>query len=214
MEADLLRQWLTPYISSDELDEVLLASVGVHLDLLLRWNQRMNLTAVRTPEEMVRRHFGESLFAARHLLARDTELEVIDVGSGAGFPGLPLKFWAPGVRLTLVEGHGKKATFLREVGRSLGLTGFEVLNQRAEGIARRAPLVTMRAVEQFERSLAAAARLIAPGGRLALLIGDGQREEVLAALPAGESEATELPESQRRILFTWSPTGAFHVEQH
>jgi 16S rRNA (guanine527-N7)-methyltransferase len=209
---DLLRQWLAPYISSEELDEVLLASVGVHLDLLLRWNQRMNLTAVRTPEEMVRRHFGESLFAARHLLARDAELEVIDVGSGAGFPGLPLKFWAPGVRLALVEGHGKKATFLREVGRALGLTGFEVLNQRAEGIARRAPLVTMRAVERFERSLPAAARLVAPGGRLALLIGEGQRDEALAALPAGESEVVELPESQRRILFTWSPAGAFHVE--
>ena len=95
MEASTLRELLAPFVPSDELDDTLLASIRVHLDLLIRWNQHMNLTALRTPEEMVLRHFGESLFAARELFPREAQQEVFDVGSGAGFPGLPMKYWAP-----------------------------------------------------------------------------------------------------------------------
>ena len=153
MEASTLRELLAPFVPSDELDETLLASIRVHLDLLIRWNQHMNLTALRTPEEMVLRHFGESLFAARELFPREAQQEVFDVGSGAGFPGLPMKYWAPGLQLTLIEGHGKKATFLREVGRALSLTGLTVLTARAESLSQRASLVTMRAVEKFDLAL-------------------------------------------------------------
>ena len=204
MEAATLRRLLAPFVPEADLDDRLLSSVTAHLDLLLRWNQRMNLTALRTPEEIVARHFGESLFAARQLVARDSELELCDVGSGAGFPGLPLKYWAPRLQLTLIEGHGKKATFLREVGRALQLTGLEVLNSRAETLTRRAPLVTMRAVEKFEAALAAALNLVAPGGRLAILISESQRSRALSLLPAGESTATALPNSEQRILLTWT----------
>jgi 16S rRNA (guanine527-N7)-methyltransferase len=203
MEAAALRDLLMPFVPADELDDALLASIGVHLSLLIRWNLRMNLTALRTPEAMVERHFGESLFAARHLLARDSVQDVIDIGSGAGFPGLPVKYWAPGVQLTLIESHGKKATFLREVGRALNFTGFSVLNARAEAITQRAGLVTMRAVEHFDQALLAAASLVVPGGRLALLIGEAQRERALSLLPAGTSETIPLPSSQQRILLTW-----------
>jgi 16S rRNA (guanine527-N7)-methyltransferase len=204
MEAAVLRDLLAPFIPAAELDDALLASVDVHLSLLIRWNQRMNLTALRAPEAMVERHFGESLFAARHLLTRDSAQGVIDVGSGAGFPGLPIKYWAPNLQLTLIESHGKKATFLREVGRALSLTGFSVLNARAESITgHSADLVTMRAIEHFEQALVAAAGLVAPGGRLALLIGEGQRERALSLLPAGASDTLPLPSSQQRILLTW-----------
>jgi 16S rRNA (guanine527-N7)-methyltransferase len=203
MEAAALRDLLAPFIPAAELDDALLASVNVHLSLLIRWNQRMNLTALRAPEAMVERHFGESLFAARQLLTRDSTQGVIDVGSGAGFPGLPIKYWAPNLQLTLIESHGKKATFLREVGRALSLTGFSVLNARAESISHRASLVTMRAVEHFEQALVAAAGLVAPGGRLALLIGEAQRERALSLLPAGASDTLPLPSSEQRILLTW-----------
>ncbi len=203
MEAAALRDLLAPFVPPAELDDVLLESVNVHLSLLVRWNGRMNLTALRTPEAMVERHFGESLFAARHLCLRDGKQELFDLGSGAGFPGLPIKYWAPGLQLTLIESHGKKATFLREVGRALNLTGFSVLNARAETIAQRASLVTMRAVEHFDQALLAAVGLVAPGGRLALLIGEAQRERALALLPAGSSNALSLPSSEQRILLTW-----------
>jgi 16S rRNA (guanine527-N7)-methyltransferase len=210
MEAAALRDLLAPFIPSAELDDALLASIGVHLSLLTRWNQRINLTALRTPEAMVERHFGESLFAARHLCSRDSQHELFDLGSGAGFPGLPIKYWAPSLQLTLIESHGKKATFLREVGRALNLTGFSVLNARAEALSPTIPnqcasLVTMRAVEHFDQALAAAASLVAPGGRLALLIGESQRERALSLLPAGASSTLSLPSSQQRILLTWQP---------
>jgi 16S rRNA (guanine527-N7)-methyltransferase len=205
MEAEALRGLLAPFIPIAELDDPLLASIRIHLDLLIRWNQHMNLTALRAPEEMVLRHFGESLYAARQLFPRDSQQDVFDLGSGAGFPGLPMKYWAPQLQLTLIEGHGKKATFLREVGRALNLPGVNVLNARAESLAQRASLVTMRAVEKFDQALVAASRLLAPGGRLVILIGDSQRERALALLPPGESTFDRLPSSDQRILLTWKP---------
>ena len=146
---------------------------------MLQWNARINLTAVRQPEEIVTRHFGESLFAARHLLARagtglrpvqadcssaaeSPALRVIDIGSGAGFPGLPLRIWAPHVRLTLIESNHKKATFLREVIRSLILTNVDVFAGRAESYPAQAEVVTLRAVERFDAALRIASRLVAP----------------------------------------------------
>jgi 16S rRNA (guanine527-N7)-methyltransferase len=206
MEAAALRSLLAPFIPATELDDALLGSINVHLDLLVRWNQHMNLTALRSPEEMVLRHFGESLFAARQLFSRDAQLDVFDLGSGAGFPGLPMKYWAPNLQLTLIEGHGKKATFLREVGRALHLSGLTVLNARAESISQRASLVTMRAVEKFDQVLVAATKLVAPGGCLAILIGETQRERALALLPPGKITSCALPSSEQRILLTWKPS--------
>jgi 16S rRNA (guanine527-N7)-methyltransferase len=205
MDAAALRELLAPFVPPAELDDSLLASILVHLNLLTRWNQHMNLTALRTPEEMVLRHFGESLFAARELFPRASQQDVFDLGSGAGFPGLPMKYWAPGLQLTLIESHGKKATFLREVGRALHLTAFSVLNERAEAISQRATLVTMRAVEKFDHALVAASKLLAPGGRLAILIGDSQRERALSLLPPGECTSRPLPPSEQRILLIWKP---------
>jgi len=204
MEIPALRDLLAPCVPAAELDDQLLESVKVHLDLLIRWNQRMNLTALRSPEEMVIRHFGESLFAARHLFSRDSRQDVFDLGSGAGFPGLPMKYWAPQLQLTLVEAHGKKATFLREVARALHLSELKVLNARAETVSQQASLVTLRAVEKFENVLAIAARLVAPGGRLAILIGESQRQRAVSLLPPGECAAINLPASEQRILLTWT----------
>jgi 16S rRNA (guanine527-N7)-methyltransferase len=211
MEPAALRDLLAPFLPAAELDDLLIASLQVHLDLLVRWNQHINLTSIRSPEEMVTRHFGESLFAARHLFPRDSEAKVFDLGSGAGFPGLPMKYWSPRLQLTLIESHGKKATFLREVARALQLSGVSVLQLRAEslsldsspGSSQRAALITMRAVEKFDQSLVAATRLVAPGGRLAILIGESQHARALSLLPPGESNVVSLPSSGQRILLTW-----------
>jgi 16S rRNA (guanine527-N7)-methyltransferase len=139
----------------------------------------MNLTAVRQPEEIVTRHFGESLFAARHLFALAAgEPHLIDIGSGAGFPGLPIKIWAPQIHLTLIESDQRKGVFLREVVRSLTLTNIDVSSSRAEDFPSKADVVTLRGVEHFAQILPIAVRLVAPRGRLALLIGTRQVDAV------------------------------------
>src|SRR6266849_3365623 len=173
--AALLQPFLEPSLPESMLDQI-----STYIDLLLRWNARINLTAIRHPEEIVTRHFGESFFLARHLfpvVAQDSAsiqtLEgapskfrlcgdvggstvnwvlgtnhqplttdhctphVLDIGSGAGFPALPLKLWAPHIHLTLTESNHKKAAFLREVARALALTNINVMTDRAEILAAR-----------------------------------------------------------------------------
>ena len=160
---DLLHPFLSAPIAgsgdSASLSSAQLDSISTYIDILIRWNARINLTAIHDPEDIVTRHFGESLFAARYLF-RDrihvglaaqacpepsrrgcpaerssAALTLADLGSGAGFPGLPIKLWAPRISLTLVESNHKKATFLREVTRALTLTNVNIQNVRAETLA-------------------------------------------------------------------------------
>jgi len=178
-----IAELLAPFVGPVPLADPELSSIRTYIDLLLKWNSKLNLTAIRDPEEIVTRHFGESLFAARQLFpTRDSHASVIDVGSGAGFPGLPLKLWSPTVDLTLVESNHRKATFLREVIRALDLRSSAVLTDRAESVSLRANLVTFRAVERFERILPIAFDLVKPDGRIALLIGQAQVEVAQSAL--------------------------------
>jgi 16S rRNA (guanine527-N7)-methyltransferase len=188
--------------------------ISTYIDILLRWNARINLTAIRDPEEIVTRHFGESLFAGRHLFPRETyggadassahakNSTVVDIGSGAGFPGIPIKLWAPQISLTLVESNHKKATFLREVARALTLTNIDILTVRAESLTSASfDVVTLRAVERFESILPVASGLVAPGGRLALLIGKGQFPQTQTQLPAFSwSKPVPVPGSRSRIF--------------
>ena len=202
LEPPQISAMLSPYLEGHTVAVEQLEQLSVYVDILLKWNRVTNLTAIRQPEQIVRRHLGESLFAARHLLAPDAAHSVIDVGSGAGFPGVVLKIFAPAVRLTLVESHGKKATFLRELSRSLRLSEVQVVQGRAERLQQRAALVTFRAVEKFESILCTAASLVAPAGRLGALIGAGQLTAAASILP-GQWKSAAIPESRSRILAVW-----------
>lgn len=182
-------------------------SISMYIDLLLRWNARINLTSVREPEEIVTRHFGESIFAARHLFPQpdvgaDSRAHVIDVGSGAGFPGLPIKIWAPHVQLTLIESNQKKATFLREVVRTLGLAGIDVFAGRAETFhGAKGDVVVFRAVERFESVLRVAADLVGPAGLLAIMIGEFQLPRAQDLLQGVQWQSPlRLPLSSKRGL--------------
>jgi 16S rRNA (guanine527-N7)-methyltransferase len=184
-----------------------LVNISTYINLLLKWNARTNLTAVRQEEEMVTRHFGESWFAARHLLAHSSASTVIDVGSGAGFPGLVLKLFAPALHLSLVESQNKKATFLKECVRTLQLSQVGVLNARAEQLELRASLVTLRAVERFESIVPTAARLVEPGGRMALLIGSGQLEQAESVVAGRWETPVAIPGASARVLAVCEPGG-------
>jgi 16S rRNA (guanine527-N7)-methyltransferase len=230
--AELLRPFLGPageqQLTADDLERI-----STYIDILARWNSRINLTAIRVPEEIVTRHFGESLFAASHLfprgvataaLRRETgpsehrasaprasngrptanhHISVADVGSGAGFPGIPLKLWAPGIQLTLIESNQKKAVFLREIVRSLTLTDVNIQSARAETLPPASfDLVTLRAAERFTVVLPIAAALVRASGRLALLIGSAQVDRARSLLPGrGWAAPVPIPGSHSRVLF-------------
>jgi 16S rRNA (guanine527-N7)-methyltransferase len=194
-----IAELLNPYLP--EVPASLLPQLSTYLDLLLKWNARTNLTAIRDPEEIVRRHFGESLFAARHLDPGATTL--LDFGSGAGFPGLPIALLRPEITVTLAESQNKKATFLREVVRTLNLTT-EVWPNRVEAMAasRRFDVVALRAVDNMETALPAAIARIAPGGQLAVLSTTALSTKVNT--PAG-ARSIPLPNSQSGVLFLLTP---------
>jgi 16S rRNA (guanine527-N7)-methyltransferase len=259
--AELLTPYLTPCHSesvrrTDEepasLSHSNLTDISTYIDLLLRWNSRINLTAIRNEEEIMTRHFGESLFAARHLfrapssvfppvptVVKDSDFvcgspeqvreghdfsraakplgqnrasapeaargrntfHAADLGSGAGFPGIPIKLWAPEIHMTLIESNHKKSTFLREVVRALTLTNIDILTARAESLSQPYDVVTLRAVERFTSILPIAARLTKPTGRLALLIASSQLDEATSSLPAITwQRPIPIPHSESRIL--------------
>ncbi len=222
---------LEPYLAQandQRLTAANLENISTYIDLLQRWNARINLTAIRSEEEIVTRHFGESFFAASHLFPRAVEDRPAeqstpvqaaerrkklsptlgDVGSGAGFPGIPIKLWAPEISLTLIESNQKKATFLKEVARALTLTNINIQTTRAESLSPATfDVVTLRAVERFETILPVAAGLVAPGGRVALLIGSPQLAAAQDTLSAWKWQQPQpIPGSQSRVLAIGSPS--------
>jgi len=235
--AALLEPFLEQPLPQSQLDQI-----SIYIDLLLRWNARINLTAIRHEEEIVTRHFGESFFLARHVFPavsnschpeRSQDMRfahvlaeskdpysperppgvlgsplhpprVLDIGSGAGFPALPLKLWAPHIHLTLIESNHKKAAFLREVARALTLTNINVLADRVQALApslsSQADVVTLRAVERLETILPQAQTFLAPKGTLALLITTAQIPQLQSKTTLKWHTQINVPKSYSRVL--------------
>ena len=161
LESGLVRLGLEPALATPLL---------AYLALLVRWNKTYNLTAVRDPHEMVTKHLLDSL--AMHpyveaIAARGGALA--DLGTGAGLPGIPLAIVRPGLRVTLVESNGKKARFMREAVRQLGLTNARVAESRAEALdeAGRYDQLTARAMDTLAGIVRVGGHLLRPGGVLA-----------------------------------------------
>jgi 16S rRNA (guanine527-N7)-methyltransferase len=122
-----------------------------YLELLVRWNQQLSLTSVREPDQIIQRHFVECAYVAGQLPLDIADL--MDYGSGAGLPGIPIAICRPEMRVTLAEAHGKKASFLREALRVLKLEA-EVYDGRVEAMPERGfDAVAMRAVEKMELAI-------------------------------------------------------------
>lgn len=153
-----------------------------YVALLQKWNKVYSLTSVHEPARMVSEHVLDSLAVAPHLNAAT----LLDVGSGAGLPGVPLALVAPRLSVTLLDSSQKKAAFLTQAKIVLGIGNVEVVCERAESWRpdRVFEIVISRALSDLEQFVALAGRHVAPGGRLAAMKGRYPREEV-ARLPAG-----------------------------
>lgn len=173
-----------------------------YCELLLRWNARTNLTAIRDREGVLSRHFVESIACARALPAGIGTL--LDFGSGAGFPGIPVALCRAEIAVTLAESQGKKAAFLREAVRVLGLTA-RVHAARAEGLRETFDCVALRAVDRIGDAVRTALGLVGMGGRLALMTTEEERKTLEASCGDGVSweRVVALP-GDRRILMLGS----------
>jgi len=172
-----------------------------YMSILLTWNERINLTAIRDPLEILNRHFCECMYAASTVPVEDGRLA--DVGSGAGFPGLPLKIIRPGLQVVLIESNVKKATFLAEVIRDLGLAGARVLVSRYEELTEEvAPLdfVCSRALGEFVPFLEWAHSEKVAAKQVILWIGARDLQEIEKVQTWEWREPIPVPHSLRRVL--------------
>lgn len=170
-----------------------------YLSLFMRWNARVNLSSIRDEEGILSRHFVESIACARAL--PDGISTLLDYGAGAGLPGIPIALCRPEISVTLAESQNKKAAFLREAIRTLGLA-MSVHAGRAELLEVSFDCVTLRAVDRMAEAVKNAAHLVAPGGWLALMTTRASLPALQAAVGAHFtwSESVPLPGSEDRIL--------------
>jgi 16S rRNA (guanine527-N7)-methyltransferase len=182
-------------------DERQVLLIQKYMVILQRWNEKLNLTAIRDPLEILYRHFCESMFAGAAVPVVSGRLA--DVGSGAGFPGIPLKILQPEIELFLVESNIKKGTFLAEVLRELELTNARVLISRYEELFEElAPLdyVCCRALGEFEGFLGWAACDRLEAKRVLLWIGGRDLNEILKSPNWEWGEAIPVPKSLQRYV--------------
>jgi 16S rRNA (guanine527-N7)-methyltransferase len=197
---------LAEYSVTVDADSPLIEGIRSYISLLLQWNRSISLTTITDPEEIARFHFGESLLASSFVPI--TRGRLADVGTGAGFPGLPLKMLIPPLHLTLVESNAKKVAFLAEIVRTLGLDGVHILRGRMEEYNtvsssaphRRFDFVTARAFGQFGKLLAWSKAHLAASGRLTLWLGEGDADSILKTGGWTWSRPVQIPGSKRRFI--------------
>ncbi|MGB8522966.1 MAG: 16S rRNA (guanine(527)-N(7))-methyltransferase RsmG [Candidatus Acidiferrales bacterium] len=209
MDSDIAT--LTDGVISDELrtygasatDQVCLA-IRAYIPLLLRWNRRISLTTVTDPLQILRFHFGESMFASRVIANRNGRLA--DVGSGAGFPGIPLKLLIPTLDIVLIEPNAKKAAFLAEVVRELKLDSVEVYRGRFDGLTAGSGFdyITARALGMHEDLARWSREAVSVGGSLILWLGEEDAVNVSLQKSWRWSKPILIPGSHSRVLLASS----------
>ena len=190
---------LSPYVKQPLTDSQL-SSVSAYLSLLRKWNQTIPLTSLDDEPEIVARHFGESIFASQWLSLQSSRLA--DVGSGAGFPGLPLKIIFPSLQLTLVESNAKKCAFLREVIDLLDLRNVQIVRKSYEEFAalQSFDYICARALGNYRRLLQWSRQAIKPGGQVILWLGIDDSISICRIKGWNWDLPINIPESRRRIL--------------
>ena len=196
-----LRRWLS-------LSDAQVCQLWQHYQILLRWNEKISLTSIPVGEEMVIRHYCESLFFAAHLPGPPEGIALADLGSGAGFPGVPTAILQPTWKVTLLESNQRKAVFLRESTREL--SNVSVLPQRGESLSENFDWLVARGVDARD-VLNNIPRL---ASRVGLMLGQDDFSSIQSLRDIAWSEPVRLPWGDRRICVygersTWN---RFHVE--
>lgn len=181
------------------LDDKTAALFEEYCSLFIRWNERLNLSAIRDEEGILSRHIVESIVVSSVLPQGIRTL--LDFGSGAGLPGIPIALCRPEIAVTLAESQGKKAAFLQEAVRVLGILA-TVHADRAEALQSVFDCVILRAVDKMPKAVAAAAQLVAPAGWLALMTTGAEvaRLRKAAGKQISWSEPVKLAFGDDRIL--------------
>jgi len=193
-------------------------SIRRYIDLLLLWNDKVGLTALSDPEEIVARHFGESLFPTRIVSFDGGRLA--DIGSGGGFPGLAIKLMCPKLEVFLVESNKKKAAFLAEAVRALAVDRVSVVADRFEDWRPKAgslDFVTSRALGHYPFLMRWAQETLSLSGKLILWVGDDEGNRLQTRPGWRWSVPERIPLSRNRQLLIGTPeesasAGMFHVE--
>ncbi len=205
LSADEIANSLSPYLAKPLPAEQLI-SIARYVTLLKKWNQTIPLTSIEEDAELVARHFGESIFAGSLLTFGLSRLA--DVGSGAGFPGLPLKIAFAELEVTLVEPNAKKCAFLREVQIALGLSGVEIVRRRYEEFAAvpaSFDFVCARALGGYKRLLHWSRAALKPQGQVVLFLGI-QDSNLLSRIKGWNWQLpVKIPESRRRVVLIGRP---------
>jgi 16S rRNA (guanine527-N7)-methyltransferase len=204
ISSESIQNWIAPF--HPELSVIQIEQVQKYISLLLLWNQKISLTSIENPQELVSRHFGEGFFGVKFIENRACRLA--DVGSGAGFPGLALKIALPELQVLLIEQDTRKATFLNEVIRALNLTGAKVLRSPYEALAPDIAgfdAIVARAVGDHKSLLKWTAPRLSESGHAVLWIGaeDAAR---LSELPTWKWHVPlAIPNSKNRVLLSGVP---------
>ena len=177
-----------------------------YVELLVLWNKSLNLSSILDPQEILTRHFGESMFLCTLLPVENCRLA--DIGSGAGFPGLAIKIVRPRVHITLIESNQRKCAFLSEVVRKIGISGVEISRGRFEDL--RMPqgskdILTARAIGGWARLLGWAENVVTPTGNVALWVGEQDSIKISRTPGWAWDPPVRIPESQRRFLVVGRP---------
>jgi 16S rRNA (guanine527-N7)-methyltransferase len=193
---DWFRQLLDRELNSSQIEQL-----HQHYALLQRWNQRMNLTTVEPGPEMVVRHYSESLFFAANLPVARGAISVLDAGSGAGFPGIPMAVLKPEWQVTLIESNKRKAVFLREASRHI--PNVTVSAARIENVTAHGDWLVARAVDP--REVLNNVPRLAPN--IGLMLGEADFFAIQSQFPIAWAEPVRLPWGDRRICVygsTWN----------
>jgi 16S rRNA (guanine527-N7)-methyltransferase len=184
----------------------LVESIRIYVELLLKWNRTVSLTTVTDLDAILRFHFGESLFALRMLPVEKGRLA--DVGTGAGFPGLPLAIASPNLQVTLIESNAKKSAFLNEVVRALALQNATVVRSRMEEFRETEEcldIVTSRALGQFTGFLRWSRRSLRSNGRVLLWVGERDAAVISSDKDFTWEAPISIPGSTRRVILIGCP---------
>jgi 16S rRNA (guanine527-N7)-methyltransferase len=188
------------------LDTHLYKNIVIYTSVLTQWNQKISLTTITEPSEIVKFHFGESLFAVSAANIQDGRLA--DVGSGAGFPGLALAMANPRLEVTLIDSNAKKAAFLSEATRKMGLKNVKVTRSRMEELSpgpSAFDFVTSRAFGQFDELLAWSKSFLSDRGKLVLWLGHTDAKAIGHEGGWDWQRTLRIPNSEQRYLLVGIP---------